>query len=177
MSEVLIKLVEVLLYTVPALVVFATVYFLFKKYLENQWQLDHVRYRREEGKNLIPVRLQAYERLTLYFERIKPEALLMRLIQPEMTGKSLQNAMMIAIQKEFEHNLTQQIYISENLWKIASLAKDETLKIIGKIDTSEDIPAHVFGNEIIALFQKIQLSPIDQALKAIRKETGLILSK
>ncbi|HMW75898.1 MAG TPA: hypothetical protein PKD40_09585, partial [Saprospiraceae bacterium] len=61
----------------------------------------------------LPLKLQAYERLSLFCERISIPSLILRLNQPGMNTQALRYAMLISIQKEFEHNITQQMYISE----------------------------------------------------------------
>lgn len=78
------------------------------------------------------MKLQAYERLILYLERIAPEALVGRLKTPESTAEVLKFAMVKTIQKEFEHNLSQQIYVSEEAWSFVVKAKDSLIALVHK---------------------------------------------
>ena len=75
----------------------------------------------------LPLRLQSYERLALFMERIKVSNLLLRFQSKDISAKQLVNTMMLAIQQEYEHNLVQQIYVSDKLWEIICLSKDEVL--------------------------------------------------
>ncbi|MDX1684937.1 MAG: hypothetical protein R3275_06845 [Saprospiraceae bacterium] len=157
---------EILKYVVPALIVFLTVYFMFKQFLEGQYRLKEMDYQHKKAERNLPLRLQAYERLALFCERIRPANLFYRLNQKSITREDLAKAMMISIQKEFEHNLSQQIFVSDNLWKIIVLAKDEVLSIIDD-SLNEDL------DFFVALTKKVQsrkVDPVDQALSAIRKE-------
>lgn len=113
--------------------------------------------------------INAYERLVLLCERIQPDKLAIRLQSPNLDAQALSQAMIVAIHQEFEHNITQQIYISENLWNILCLMRDEV--IFEVIQISAELPP---GSESRILTQKLlekkQDSPLNQALIAIRKE-------
>ena len=78
------------------------------------------------------MKLQAYERLSLYIQRISIPQIIYRLKKKDMSARDLHTALLITIQKEFEHNNTQQVYVSDKLWQIISLAKDETAHIINQ---------------------------------------------
>lgn len=165
-------LFEVLKYTIPALVVFATVYYMFRQYIDGQLRLKGMEIQQKKGERNLPVRMQAYERLALLCERIRVTNLFYRLNQKSLHRESLAQAMLVSVQKEFEHNLSQQIYVSDNLWAIIVLAKDETIAIINESMTEE-------GDYFLALNRRNQMrqsDPIDQALTAIRKEAAFYLS-
>ncbi len=59
-----------------------------------------------------PIKLQAYERIILFLERISMESLLVRVSSPEITASQLQTSLLATVRSEFEHNLSQQIYMS-----------------------------------------------------------------
>ncbi len=177
MSEILIHFLEVMLYAIPALIVFATVYFLFKKFMDSQMQLQMMQYRHRESKNILPLKLQAYERLTLFVERIKPDSMMLRLNDTGLNGRTMRNMMMISVQKEYEHNLTQQIYVSENLWKIITIAKDELIRVISDSEPPPEQSAQEFGSELLLSFSKLKLNPLDQAQRAIKEEVSFMIGK
>jgi hypothetical protein len=166
---------EILKYSIPALIVFATVYFIMKKYLNQQYNLELLKFKKDQLKNTLPLRLQAYERIALFCERITPDQLVYRLNGPQMSARDLQKSMMIAVQKEYEHNLSQQIYISENLWKIVSLAKNEVLNLISNIDTELVTDNQEFATRVIKNYRAFKMDPIAQTKTALKKETELIL--
>lgn len=175
MDSALATFLEILKYSIPALIVFVTVYFILTKYLNQQYNLETLKLRQQELKNTLPLKLQAYERIALLCERISPDQLVYRLNGPQMSAKDLQKAMMISVQKEYEHNLSQQIYISENLWKIVSLAKNEVLNIISNIEVFEEGTSNDFANQILRAYRSIKLDPIAQTKSALKKEIELIL--
>lgn len=167
--DVVLDIIKV---TLPALIVFLTVYYLFKQYMQQQMGLEQLKLRNKEASNVLPLKLQAYERLMLFCERIHPVKLALRLNHKELGGKELTNAMLIAIEQEFEHNLTQQIYISEQLWSIIRLAKNQIQQIIS--DGNGSTPNIVIEN-IQKIMEENKADPLEYAKSAIRKEAQLLL--
>ncbi len=168
---------EILKYTLPALIVLATAYFILKKFLDAQHQKEWLSYQQQIADKKLPLKLQAYERLMLFCERIDLRNLLFRLRSPEMDVATLTASLLITVQKEYEHNMAQQIYTSENLWKIIETAKDQTLHSItqlgGKFQanaTSDD-----FSNLLMAAAQTDD-NPLNTARKAIKEEVKLYLN-
>lgn len=116
--------------------------------------------------------LNAYERLALLCERIQPGPLAMRLQTSQLNAQALSQAMIVAIQQEFDHNITQQIYISEKLWNIILLARDEAIYEI--IRTAGELPPETEGKALTQkLMEQRQDSSLNKALQAIRKEAKL----
>jgi hypothetical protein len=103
---------ELLKYTIPALVVLATAYFLLKLYLESQFRLQAMAQRGESLKTTLQLRLQAYERLTLFCERAAIHNALLRARTPGMRVADLRNALLASVNQEFDHNAVQQLYVS-----------------------------------------------------------------
>jgi len=79
---------------------------------------------------LMALKIQAYERIILYIERIELEGLVMRTFLPEMTVQQLQAALFRTIREEFEHNTTQQLYVSERAWECTKGARTLVLALI-----------------------------------------------
>jgi len=109
-------------------------YRITKRYFDNQQKLQMLQMRvdehREAVKLVTPIRLQAYERMALFLERISPESLVLRCYQPGMDTKLLQGVMTKTIRDEWEHNLSQQVYISSEAWNRIRQAKDEMVGVI-----------------------------------------------
>ena len=82
----------------------------------------------EVSETVAPLMIQAFERLVLYLERIRFSVLVKRVFMPGMSRSDLQFALIQSIQDEFEHNLAQRLYVSEEIWMMVVLTKDETLK-------------------------------------------------
>ncbi len=109
-------------------------YHIAKHYFDNQQKMQMLQMRvdehREAVKIVTPIRLQAYERMALFLERISPESLVLRCYQPGMDTKLLQGVMTKTIRDEWEHNLSQQVYISSEAWNRIRQAKDEMVGVI-----------------------------------------------
>jgi len=123
------------------------------------------------------LRVQAYERLVLYLERITPGALVMRLHQAGMSSRLLRSDMSKTVREELEHNLSQQIYVSEQAWKMVIRAKEETINLInisqenvGDKGTGMDMSRVMFE-----IMDKVGKAPNEDALKVLCKEAREIL--
>lgn len=167
---------EIIKITVPALIVFLTVYYLMKKFIEGQERMKAMEIKEKQLQTSTPMRLQAYERLSLFCERISIQNLVLRIQQPTMTAAEFQIALLLAIQHEYEHNITQQVYVSEQLWKIIKMAKDDAVNFVSLVSEEVDpkAPAAALAKALIEYLAKRPMSGQDQALIAIKKEAGLI---
>jgi len=178
MDGFLIGLIQILTYTLPALIVWAVVYWMGKTFLRQRWDEQYYRQRMAMQKEALPLKIQALERLSLLCERIHPSQVLSRVRTPEMDGVTLGRSMLLAVQREFEHNVTQQIYVSEPLWEIIYLAKNEVLNLITEAmdQAGSDATSAELASIVIGMEGQWKLHPVHQALNAIRKEASLILN-
>ena len=149
-------LLEILKYVLPSLVVFATAYFLLKLFLEKEQRAKMMEKRMAGSQIVTPIRLQAYERVVLLLERISPGSLVMRVHRPDMTVLQLQTALVQAIRDEFEHNLSQQVYVSSHAWELVKNAKEEMLKLInismGELNdnaSASDLSKKIFEKSVL----------------------------
>jgi hypothetical protein len=165
-------LLEILKYTLPSLVVFGTAYFLLKQHLDDKYKLALLSYRGEGQKITLPLRLQAYERYALLCDRINLPNLIMRVRTPEMTVRDLKTVLYISINQEFEHNASMQIYISQVLWQILKIAKEDTVQtvMIAAQNLDPNAPAELLVNEILKLQDSNENSAVEKAIMAIRTE-------
>jgi hypothetical protein len=126
----------------------------------------------EERKILLPLRLQAYERIILFLERISPENLIMRIARPEMSALQLQSELVRVIREEFEYNLSQQIYISATGWELVKNAKEETIRLInvasGKI--TENTTSGDLVRAMLDLSMETEKLPVNAAIDEVKKE-------
>ena len=126
----------------------------------------------ETQKILFPLRLQAYERIILFLERITPNNLIMRMNLSEMNVLQLQSALIRTIKEEFEYNLSQQLYISFQAWEMVKNAKEETIKLIhlaaGKLDPAA--PSAELVRVILDMILQQETLPVNQALDEVKKE-------
>ncbi len=175
MHPVVDVLLEILKVTLPALVVFLTVYFILKRYTDTQIRMKAMENQKNQSGQTLPLKLQAYERLTVLCDRINIPNLLSRLNSSSMRAMDLQNAMMIAIQQEYEHNVAMQIYVSEKLWEIVELAKNQTVSMVANIEIGPDENASSFSKKVLDAQLQHKMIPTEFAKSAIKKEVQLIL--
>lgn len=170
-------LLDLIKMTVPALVVFFTVNYMLKQFFEGQQKLKALELQQQQQKSTLPLKLQAYERLSLFCERISVSNLLLRLPDNSMSGQRLKVALLLAIQQEFEHNITQQVYVSAQLWAIIKAARDDSVNFISivwdKIEGEKDL--NNFRQALIAYQASREVTGLDTALSAIKKEASLVL--
>jgi hypothetical protein len=129
------------------------------------------------SKDAIPLKLQAYERLLLFCERISIPNLILRLKTSSMSSEDLQRAMMISVQKEYEHNMAQQLYASKQLWEIITLAKNDILSVISnaanKVSPGDN--ARQLSDTLMDQISNMKKGPLDVAIQAIKEEAKIIL--
>ena len=152
----------------------ALFYLLAKRYFDQQqkqqllqMKLDE---RRETLRTVTPIRLQAYERMALFLERISPNSLVLRCYQPGMDLRLLQGVMTKNIRDEWEHNLSQQVYLSTDLWTRIREAKDEMINLVNSsaVSLSSETDPTRLAASIFA--SAAQHSPVDEALDAMHRE-------
>jgi hypothetical protein len=126
----------------------------------------------EEQKIILPLRLQAYERIVLYLERITPNNLIMRLNRPEMNAIQLQSILVKTIREEFEYNLSQQLYISSKAWELVKNAKEETIILINQAYSKlpETAPAADLVRMLFEQFLGKDKLSVDHAIDEVKKE-------
>jgi hypothetical protein len=158
--------------TFPSLIVAATAYLTIKTTHEKELKKQALDLKYNSKQIINPIRLQAYERLALLLERIKPESLLLRNASANLSAGQYRTILLTTIRSEFEHNLSQQVYVSRILWAATKNAKDEISKIInlavGK--TGMEASGADLATAILDIYMKIETSPADIALEALRKE-------
>ena len=118
---------------------------------------------------MLPLRLQAYERMALFLERIDPNQLVMRIHTAGLTVSQEQNLLLTAIRSEFEHNLSQQIYLSDTVWQRVCEAKTDIESIINTVaaDYEKDADSREFAETVLAVTsQKPVVELAIQILKA-----------
>lgn len=179
MNLLLSGLLEIAKITIPALVVFFTVKTLLQQYLDKQYQLQVLKGQQEQQQNnaAFPMRLQAYERLSLFCERIAIPNLMLRLRESGMSVRDLRISMLLAIQQEYEHNITQQVYVSDQLWQIIKMARDTTLQTIdtAAVGLDDNAEAQLLVNALLQKLNEQDNAPLATALLAIKKETATLL--
>jgi hypothetical protein len=133
------RILELMLYTLPSLIVGGVAYYLFDSYFKDQQNTRRWLLQKENQKHSLPLRLQAYERLALLLERINPAKLLIRVAPFSANKMEYQNLLIQHIEQEYEHNLTQQIYVTDECWTMLLTAKNTIIQNIRKATLDDAI--------------------------------------
>lgn len=165
---------EILKYTIPAGIVFVGVYFVMQSFLESEQNKMELKYRSDNMKLITPVKLQAYERMILYLERINLSNLVMRMYSSGMSAKDLQEKMLKVIRGEYEHNMAQQLYIPSKTWALVKSAREETVKVINSCteQLNDDSSGLELSQFILELVGRIETTPTEVAIEALKKEVN-----
>jgi hypothetical protein len=169
------QFVEILKYILPSLVVFITVFYLFKLQLQSE-EKRKILQLKQDSKNIItPLRLQAYERIILYLERINPSSIVVRLNNPALNVTQFQMMLLSTVRSEFDHNLSQQLYISSFGWSAIKNAKEEVVKLVNlaAAKVAPDAPSSELSTKIFEILVETQQNPTDYALEVVKKEISI----
>ena len=163
---------ELLKYTLPALVVFATAFIMFRGFIRNEENRIQKELSDRNRKTVLPIRLQAYERLALLLERISPESIIMRINKPGMTAKQLHTELLASIRSEFDHNISQQVYISNEAWELIINARGNIINLINTAadQVKDEATALTLSQKIFEQTLQLKNQPISGAMEFLKKE-------
>lgn len=163
---------EILKISVSGILVLICAYMLLNQIVKNDEKRMRHQTRLEAGKVMTPLKLTAYERLSLFLERIKPESMIIRIQTPTMTAGQLHDLYIMQVREEFEHNISQQIYVSENLWRIIVSSKEGLLQFINTCSSKvpQNVPAIELSRIILEAYSQVETSPVDVALVCLNNE-------
>ena len=139
--------------------------------------------KRESQKAISPIRLRAYERLALLLERTTPEHMLMELRQKEpevlntWTIGQLQQYLLQTIRLEFDHNQSQQIYVSEEVWNYILSARDQTASFV--VTMAGKMPKGAttidYAKTLLTAYAENGDTPTDRALEELKAEAKTLM--
>lgn len=167
--EILIELLKIVL---PAALVLYAMFLTMRSTMIRDIKTRTIDLKAETLKIVMPLKLQAYERMCLYLERISPGNMLPRLNEPGLSASAFQRILVQQIREELTHNLSQQVYMSSQAW---SLIKSTSEDIISMINTAarkagEDGKSTDLAKELINLYVAKSEDPINSALDFIKDE-------
>lgn len=168
---------EILKITIPALLVFMTAWYLLRKMIQNDQDRRRQEIVLQNSRIVIPIRLQAYERIILFLERISMESLLMRSNTPGMTVSQLHSVLLSTVRSEFEHNLSQQIYISHQAWEVVISARSNVIKIINtEVSTLPPTATGVdLSRQLLEKVMDMDKEPTKVAIEFIKNEISTLI--
>jgi hypothetical protein len=172
---------KIIAYTLPAIIFFAAVYYFINKWGAIQSDKNKVLLAtnkvapvKEESfkKHFFPLQVDAVQRMVLFLERIAPNNLVMRLNKPTLPARAMQHELLQNIRQEYEHNLAQQIFISEEAWSRVQSSKEEVLKIINMAATKleDDANGNDLSKSIFEITAQLKSQPTESAISFLKKE-------
>lgn len=167
------ELFELLRFTLPALIVFLTTYYLIKTFLTQESRKQMLDIKQTNQQVITPIRLQAYERIVLFLERINPNSIVMR-ANINVPAAVLEAELLKIVRSEFEHNVSQQIYLSKKAWDTVVKAKDETIKIINvaAVKVSREANGMELAQSLLGVAAQLKSLPTKEALDFVKQEIG-----
>jgi hypothetical protein len=167
--EALIEFGKIL---IPASIVLYAVYLLVRSFIHKEIEMKRLEVRGRSIETVLPNRLQAYERITLFLERISPQNLLIRLSSPGMTAREFHQLLLGEIRNEYNHNVSQQVYMSDNVWSLVKNAKEDLIVSIN--DSASEMKTEATSLDLSKkIFEKSvnkSVDPIAHALTELKKE-------
>lgn len=164
--------IEVLKYLTPLIVLLIAVLLILKHFSDKEKTKQKFDVIRMNNKLITPIRLQAYERVILLLERIKPDAVALRIQKSNYTATQMQILMLETIRKEFNHNLSQQIYLTEETWAAIVNAKEQVTRLINLTGTNmeKESKAGEFTRALIEMYNDFETKPIENTLRLVKRE-------
>jgi hypothetical protein len=171
------QVTEILMITIPALIVFLTSWILLRNMIKNSDNKRRYELTLQNSRTITPIKLQAYERIVLFLERISLESLLVRVSTSDMTVQQLHSALLTTIRSEFEHNLSQQIYMSQQAWEVVRNARSNMIKIINSEaeKMKPDSPGIGLSKQLLEKLMELDKEPTRAAIEYVRAEIARIM--
>lgn len=172
---------EILKYTIPAIVILISNAIIVNKFLISTIKKKQIALFQQGMETTLPLKMQAYERLTVFLERIHPREIIPRVYYKGMTVKEMQIALVTSIKAEYEHNLSLQVYVSPEVWRTVQTVKEQELVMINSI--AEQMNPDASANELHKRILEYLVSgtndestPREIALELINNEAKMVLS-
>lgn len=165
------QIFQLFAYLLPSVVTGAIAFYFFRMHTNNEEGRRRFLLHKDSQKDTLPVRLQAYERMALFLERIAIPSLVVRVAPKSQDKDAYENLLIKSIETEFDHNLSQQIYMTDECWNIIKAAKNATVQMIRKAAMSQSETADKLREDILNDTME-KASPSATALSFVKKEIG-----
>jgi hypothetical protein len=158
--------------TLPAAAVMYAMFLVIKSFLNKEFERRLVEFKLKSSESITPVRLQAYERMALFLERISPANLLIRLNQPQANVAQFQHLLISQIREEMSHNFSQQVYMSDQSWQLIKIAMDDIINLINAAaqELQPEAKGVELGKKVFEIVLKREVDPAKQALTFLKAE-------
>ncbi len=170
--------IQLLQIVLPSLLTAGVIFFIVREFFKSEEKRKEMELKKQLSNQITPMKVQAYERMVIFLERLNPTSLVIRVNKQNMTNKQLHHTLIHTIKQEYEHNLSQQLFISSGAWELIKTAKEETIKIINiayskvQPDNSSNELSLTIVNMISSIDKKL---PHEIALEYLKKEATQFL--
>lgn len=167
--DILTSLLQIIL---PGSLAVIGIYVVVKTLVQKDFEKKVLELRAGTQSHLLPLRLQAYERIVLLLERSSPQNLLLRVSNPVLNAGQLQQRLLQEVREEYNHNLSQQLYITEEAWALVRNAFEETVSLINASAqrTEAEAPGMELARAILETQMGRETDPLERALRAVKDE-------
>lgn len=167
--EPIYDLAKVLL---PAAIFLYGMYLLVRSFINRDIELRKLEVRSRAIETILPNRIQAYERICLLLERISPQNMLLRLNTPGIPAREFHRMLLDEIRNEYNHNVSQQIYMSEDVWNLVKNAKEDLIIQINEASQamSPEATGLDLAKKIFELAMDKKIDPMGHALSEVKRE-------
>jgi|TARA_R110000868_G_scaffold232416_4_gene485913 hypothetical protein len=164
--------IEILKYALPSIFLLVLTYMMLSNFMDNEEKRRMYFLKKETQKSALPIRMSAYERVALFLERIHPDRLLIRVPSKGINVHQYRSLLVENIRMEFEHNLSQQIYLSDEAWGLVVNAKSATVGMINNWAQEIDpkAPAAEFSRLILEKVMEMDSFPTKKAVRYLKGE-------
>ena len=165
-------LLDIIKYTIAGLGVVWIAFYLLKPYLDRDEKIQMLEFRKTISNQTLPLRLQAYERLVLFIERVNPANMLIRMNATAYSAQDLYKMIVEDVRNEYQHNITQQIYVSSRAWGVLKHVKEDTLVMIS--NAARSLPETATGLDlsktILMNLSQLEENPYEIGANMLRKD-------
>ena len=167
------KIIESIGYLLPAAVTGYIAYYMFNQFVSKTDGNTRANVLARKNKTVLTVKLQAYERMLLFSDRINPTKILVRIPPISENTQEYLQLLMGNIEQEFEHNLVQQMYVSTDAWTAVVGAKNAVLKKLKHVAESAK-NANALRETVLIDYSK-SISPTETAIAIIKNDVKKLL--
>jgi hypothetical protein len=174
------SLLNIVVYALPSLIISIVMMLVVKSFFDKEYRLRQLEFLENNRRQALPLRLQAYERLIMFVERISIHNLLPRVRKADMTVAEFRQELITTVGMEYEHNLSQQLYVSPEAWELIKIAKEEVKTVINRnaMELRPDAPSVDLSRHIInKLAEQEELTGSQKAILQLKKEVMMFYSK
>jgi hypothetical protein len=173
MTDYIFDLLKVIL---PAALVLYGMYSVVNSYLTKEYQKRLLELRMKNSEVILPIRLQAYERVCLFLERISPSNLLVRVSSAGQSAAEYQRVLLTEIREEFNHNVSQQMYMSDPAWQLVKRTKEDIVTLVNRVfhELPQDARGTDLAKRVLENVLNSEAEPTGQAISFLKQEINQV---